>query len=79
MANASKENGKKPVAGEPVNAMDYQEHEKTYDLFIWLTKWTLVSCVALLLAMMFGFFGGGGLVGGIIAFVVLHIIAFFLI
>lgn len=62
---------------EPVSAMDYSEHEKTYDLFLWLSRWTVVACVALLLAMMFGFFGGGGLIGGTLAFIVLMIAAFF--
>lgn len=64
---------------EPVSAMDYAEHEKTYDLFLWLSRWTVVACVALLIAMMFGFFGGGGLIGGTLAFIVLMIAAFFVV
>lgn len=76
---AKKSTQGKSVANDPSNAMDYSEHEKTYDLFIWLSKWGVVACVALLLAMMLGFFGGGGLVGGTIAFIVLMIIAFFIV
>jgi len=58
---------------------DYSEHEKTYELFLWMSKWTTVFCVALLIAMMFGFFGGGGLIGGTLAFIVLMAIAFFIV
>lgn len=66
-------------ADSVANAMDYSEHEKTYDLFLWLTKWTVVGCIALLLAMLIGFYGGGGLFGGSLAFIVMMIVAFFLI
>ena len=55
--------------------MDYPEHEETYSLFLTLTKWGAVICVVLLIAMAIGFFGGGGFVGGVIAFVVLMIAA----
>ncbi len=77
MAKASE---KKTVnSNPPANAMDYSEHQKTYELFLWLSKWTVVACVALLLAMMLGFFGGGGLFGGIVAFVILMVIGFFIV
>lgn len=79
MAKAANKTDNKTTSSEPANAMDYSEHEKTYDLFLWLSKWTVVGCVALLLAMMFGFYGGGGLVGGTLAFIVLLIVSFFLI
>lgn len=79
MAKAANNSDKKTTSGEPANAMDYSEHEKTYELFLWLSKWTVVGCAALLLAMMIGFYGGGGLVGGSLAFVVMIIIAFFLV
>jgi hypothetical protein len=36
-------------AGHP--DMDYPEHEKTYELFIFLAKWTIIFCVALLVFM----------------------------
>ena len=64
---------------EPVPAMDYAEHEKTYANFLWLTKWTVVGHVILLIAMALGFFGGFGLVGGTLVFLVLTAIAYFLI
>lgn len=61
-----------PEGGAP---MDYQEHENTFSLFLTLTKWGTVASAALLIAMAFGFFAGGGLVGGTIAFVLLVIVA----
>ena len=55
--------------------MDYPQHEQTYSMFLLLTKWGILFNVALLLAMAVGFFMGGGLVGGILVFIVLMIIA----
>jgi len=37
------------TGGHP--AMDYAEHEKTYDLFIGLTKWGTILTVLLLVLM----------------------------
>ena len=61
----------------PENAMDYAEHERTYELFIKASIWTTVFCVVLLIAMAFGFFGGGGLIGGTLLFVILMAAAYF--
>lgn len=36
--------------------MDYPEHEKTYSMFIALSKYGTVFCVSLMIAMAFGFF-----------------------
>jgi uncharacterized membrane protein YjjP (DUF1212 family) len=58
--------------------MDYPEHERTFAMFLAMSKWLVIVCVALLAAMAFGFFAGGGLFGGIIAFVVLVILGYFL-
>lgn len=58
--------------------MDYAEHERTFAMFISMSKWIVIFCVALLIAMAFGFFAGGGLFGGIVLFVVLTIIGYFL-
>lgn len=69
---------KKPAEQDKHSAMDYAEHEKTFSDFLWLTKWTTIVIVALLIAMAGGFFGGLGGIGGFFAFVVLMIIAFFL-
>jgi hypothetical protein len=51
--------------------MDYAEHEKTYHLFLAGAKWGTLHVVALLVAMAAGFFGGVGLIGSLIVFVVL--------
>ena len=55
--------------------MDYEEHDKTYELFLTMTKWGTVATVALLIAMAFGFFAGGGFFGGLIVFVLLLIVS----
>lgn len=55
--------------------MDYPQHEETYSMFLLLTKWGILFNVALLLAMAVGFFMGGGLVGGILVFILLMIVA----
>lgn len=31
--------------------MDYAEHDKTYNLFVFLSKWTIIGCIALLVFM----------------------------
>lgn len=65
-------------SSETGSAMDYDEHERTYSLFLTLTKWGTIITVALLVAMAFGFFAGGGLIGGTIVLVLLLILAGFL-
>ena len=40
--------------------MDYPEHNKTYAGFLALTKYITLFCVALLIAMAFGFFNSAG-------------------
>ncbi|MEM8750877.1 MAG: aa3-type cytochrome c oxidase subunit IV [Pseudomonadota bacterium] len=55
--------------------MDYPEHEQTYSMFLWLTKWGVFFNIALLVAMAVGFFMGGGALGGILTFIVLMIVA----
>ncbi|AZO10122.1 MULTISPECIES: aa3-type cytochrome c oxidase subunit IV [unclassified Mesorhizobium] len=39
--------------------MDYAEHDRTYAAFLALAKYGSLVCVALLVAMAFGFFVGG--------------------
>jgi hypothetical protein len=62
---------KKATKSEPANAMDYSEHDKTYDVFIKFAVWSTAACVAILVAMAFGFFAGGGLIGGTLLFIIL--------
>ena len=64
-----------PGSLEVAAEMDYPEHEETYALFLAVTKWGIIVVTVLLIAMAIGFFGGGGLFGGGIAFLVLMIAA----
>ena len=53
--------------------MDYAEHERTYSLFLSMTKYGALVCVALLAAMAFGFFAGG-FVSATILFILICIV-----
>ncbi len=55
--------------------MDYPQHENTYSMFLWLTKWGVLFNIALLVAMAVGFFMGGGFIGGVLSFIVLMVVA----
>lgn len=59
--------------------MDYAEHEKTYSLFLAITKYTSLVTVALLIAMAFGFFASGaGFFSATILFVLICAVGAFL-
>jgi hypothetical protein len=58
--------------------MDYAEHEKTYELFLAGAKWGTMSIIVLMIAMAAGFYGGAGLLGSLIVFIVLNIAGVFL-
>lgn len=47
-------------------AMDYAEHERTYNGFLALAKYGSLFCVALLIAMAFGFFTSAGFFSSLI-------------
>ncbi|WP_442581513.1 aa3-type cytochrome c oxidase subunit IV [Mesorhizobium sp. ASY16-5R] len=49
--------------------MDYAEHEHTYSMFVSLAKFGSLICAALLIAMAFGFFAGGGFFSALILFI----------
>ena len=59
-------------------SMDYPEHEKTYNMFLALTKWGTMVMVVLLIAMAGGVFGGAGFFGALIVFLVLTAAGFYL-
>ncbi|MEO1702741.1 MAG: aa3-type cytochrome c oxidase subunit IV [Pseudomonadota bacterium] len=59
------------------SVMDYDEHERTYNMFIQGSKLLALITIALLIAMCFGFFAGGGLIGGTFAFIILMVIGYF--
>ena len=58
--------------------MDYPEHEKTYALFLFLIKWGIIVVLAIVIGMMVGLIMNGGFIGGILSFVVLVALAYFL-
>lgn len=49
-------------------AMDYEEHDRTYALFIALAKYGSLVCAALLIAMAFGFFTSAGFFSSLVLF-----------
>ncbi|MBX3578846.1 MAG: aa3-type cytochrome c oxidase subunit IV [Rhizobiaceae bacterium] len=59
-------------------AMDYAEHDKTYNLFLGLTKYGSIFCIALLAAMAFGFFTPAGFISSTILFVLICVLGAFL-
>ena len=58
--------------------MDYAEHDRTYAGFLRLAKYGSLFCLALLLAMAFGFFAGGFFSATILLVVILAVGAFIL-
>lgn len=58
--------------------MDYREHDKTYNMFLGLTKYTTLVTVALLVAMAFGFFTAAGFFSSAILFVLICALGAFL-
>ncbi|WP_336057556.1 aa3-type cytochrome c oxidase subunit IV [Nitratireductor sp. CH_MIT9313-5] len=51
--------------------MDYAEHERTYNLFLAITKYSSLVVIALLIAMAFGFFTSAGFFSSTILFVLI--------
>lgn len=70
------------TSNEPIELgeeMDYQEHEKTYDLFLGLTKYVTLAVVALLVSMAFGFFTAAGFISATVLFILICVVgAYFL-
>ena len=58
--------------------MDYSEHEKTYSMFLGLTKYGALHCLTLLIAMAFGFFTSAGFISATILFVLLTAVGIYL-
>lgn len=58
--------------------MDYAEHEKTFRLFLGLTKYVALVTAALLIAMAFGFFTSAGFISATILFVLLNAVGAFI-
>lgn len=58
--------------------MDYAEHEKTYSIFLGLAKYGTIACVALLVAMAFGFFTTAGFISSVILYVIVFALGAYL-
>ena len=58
--------------------MDYSEHEKTYSLFLGITKYVSLITVALLIAMAFGFFTSAGFFSATILFILISALGAYL-
>jgi len=54
-------------------AMDYAEHDKTYNMFLAGAKYGTIVIVALMIAMAIYFFTGAGAITSILAFIILSI------
>ncbi|MFC6488358.1 aa3-type cytochrome c oxidase subunit IV [Nitratireductor sp. GCM10026969] len=51
--------------------MDYAEHERTYNLFLTISKYTCLIVAATLIAMAFGFFTAAGFISSTILFILI--------
>jgi len=71
MAKAAKNEAEVP-------AMDYAEHERTYENFLWMTKWGVILVVDIMIALAASTVGGMGLAGFFLVLIVLGVISFFL-
>ncbi len=58
--------------------MDYPEHERTYAGFLALFKYGTIACVALMVAMAFGFFTSAGFFSASALFILICVAGFFL-
>jgi len=58
--------------------MDYREHEQTYSMFLVLSKYFVLVCCALLIAMTAGFFWGFGFISATVLFVLICVVGAFL-
>ena len=58
--------------------MDYPEHEKTFALFINLVKFGSIWVAAILVGMLVGLITSAGFFAGIVAFLVVGIVATYL-
>lgn len=58
--------------------MDYSEHERTFRLFVGLTKYLSLGSAALLVAMAFGFFTSAGFFSATILFILIFAAGWYL-
>jgi hypothetical protein len=58
--------------------LDFDEHERTYHLFLNLAKYGTLFCAALLISMSFGFFTPAGFISSLLLFIIIIAIGAFL-
>jgi len=58
--------------------MDYKEHERTYSLFLTLTKYGALHVLAIIIAMAFGFFTNAGFFSSFVLFVLISAVGIWL-
>ena len=58
--------------------MDYREHRRTYQGFLWLVKYGTIAVVAILLGMLVGLIAGGGIISSLLTVVVFFAAASFM-
>jgi hypothetical protein len=58
--------------------MDYAEHDRTYNGFLVLAKYGTLVCVAILIAMAFGFFTSAGFFSATVLFILINAIGGYL-
>ena len=71
---AEQDNGPVETGAE----MDYQEHEKTYELFLALSKYGTLACVVILIGLAVGFFTAAGFFTATILTLILFAVGFYL-
>jgi hypothetical protein len=59
--------------------MDYAEHDRTYQGFLQLAKYGSLVCLALLVAMAFGFFTNAGFFSATVLFMIITAVGIYLI
>lgn len=55
--------------------MDYREHRRTYQGFLWLVKYGTIAVIAILLGMLVGLIAGGGVIMSLLAVVLFFLAA----
>lgn len=58
--------------------MDYPEHEKTYAMFLALSKFGTLGCIVIMVGMAIGFFTAAGFIGGTLAAIILFAVGSYL-
>lgn len=58
--------------------MDYAEHDKTYEMFLALTKYCTLACVAIIIGMAVGFFTAAGFITATITAIIVAAVGYYI-